>query len=123
MGRSIHISFTKSVFAITFLFLNTICIASPSLKIQAENNIQSSPLLPEHDVNNSALPESKFDAETIACTTVQRSGMVLNHSSIERVDFNTGEGCMQNISSFNIRPYYNLPIPGYYLLLFRCTLF
>lgn len=123
MARGNHISFTKSVFAIIFLFLNTICIASPSLKVQAENNIQSSPLLPEHDVNNSAWPEGKFDAETIACTTVQRSGMALNHSNIERVDFNTGEVCMQNLSSFNIRPSCNLPIPGYYLLLFRCTLF
>lgn len=123
MARSIHISFTKSVFAIIFLFLNTICIASPSLKVQAENNIQSSSLLPEHDVNNSALPESKFDAETIACTTVQRAGLPQNSINVDSLDLNIEKGGMENCTSFNVEPYFNLPIPGYYLLLFRCTLF
>ena len=122
MPRSHHSSFSKSILAVIFLFLNGICVASPAIKNITHNNIEVSTLQPGNDSNSPEITENHLATQSIRHQAVRRSVLSLS---------NAGENIGNDIKASNIQrgfqylrdDSYFLPRPGYYIFLFRYTLF
>ena len=119
MPRSHHSSLSKSILAVIFLFLNGICVASPAIKNITHNNIEVSSLQPGNDSNSPEITENHLATQSIRHQAVRRSVLTLN---------NAGENIDNNIAALRGLEYsradsYFLPRPGYYIFLFRYTLF
>ncbi|MEO6134690.1 MAG: hypothetical protein ABIP35_06025 [Ginsengibacter sp.] len=117
MPRRIHNSFTKSILAVMFMFLNGICIASPALKNTADNYSQNASL------NNLETTENQLPAQSLKLNTIRRSVVLVNRANVENLYNNTVAIVFNKSSDFSPANLYLLPKPAYYLLLFHYTLF
>ncbi len=122
MHRSHHSSFSKSILAFIFLFLNGICIASPAVKNSVNIFTQTFSLQTGNDLNSPETTENHLPAQSIRHQSVRRSVLSLSNAgenlgnNIEALDMQSGFEYSRAVSYF-------LTKPGYYIFLFRYTLF
>ena len=122
MHLSHHSSFRKSILAFIFLFLNGICIASPAIKNSVIIFTQTSSLQTGNDLNNPEITENHLPAQSIRHQAVRRSVVSLSNSG-GKIDNNIAASDMQQGFQYSRPDSYFLKRPGYYIFLFRYTLF
>jgi hypothetical protein len=122
MHLSHHSSFSKSILAFIFLFLNGICIASPAIKNSVDNYTQTSTLQAGNDLNTLETTENHLPAQSIRHKGVRYSVVSLSNAG-GKIDNNIADLDMQRSSQYSRHETYFQPRPGYYIFLFRYTLF
>ena len=123
MPRNNHINFSRSILAFIFLFLNGICVASPSVKNSTDNFTQTSSVQLGYDLNNPETTENHLPAQSIRQQSVRRSVVPANQADFENIYNNTAPlHIKEDFHYFRAGTYFH-PIPGYYIFLFRYTLF
>lgn len=123
MTRSKHSNFSKSILAVIFVFLNGICVATPAIKNSTGNYTQTSSLQFGYDLNNPETAENHLPAQTIRQQAVRRSLIPSDRAGIENINNDTTALRMHEGFNYSRSSSYFLPRPGYYIFLFRYTLF
>lgn len=123
MPRSNHSSFMRSILAFIFLFLNGICVASPAVKNITDNLTQTSSLQYGYDLNSPETSENHLPAQSFKHQAVRRSVVLANRADITNQLNETEAFFMQGSFPYSYAGFYFLPRPGYYIFLFRYTLF
>lgn len=123
MSRSYHSSFSRSILAVIFVFLNTICVASTAIKNSANNFIQISSLQTAPDLNNPETSENHLPAQSLKQQVVRRAVVPSNRAHIESINNNTLVLYNKSDLPYDTFTSHFLTRPGYYIFLFRFTLF
>ena len=124
MPRSKHSVFKSKVFAIIFLFLNAVCIASPVIKNTADEYQSLISLSFGHDVNTFESEENQLPRSSFISRSTSRSSVTLkNHICTENFNSYSTGYAVQKYSNSSIAASALLQKPGYYTCLFRYTLF
>ena len=116
-------NFSKSILVVIFLFLNGICIASPAVKNTADNHTQTASLPLGNDLNNVETGENQLPVQSCKQQAALRSVAPANGAGIQTLYNNSAEPDVQNLLNYYAAPSFFLPRPGYYIFLFRYTLF
>ena len=119
MSFSKHIVFKSRMLAVVFLFLNAVCIASPIVKNNADNHNQliSLPLGQNAESEETQLPNSSF-INHHAQRSIVLKNLNCNSGFIEKEPILPAQRRPGTITTSGF-----LPKPGYYIFLFRYTLF
>ncbi len=123
MPLSNHNNFSRSILAFIFLFLNGICVASPSVKNSTDNFTQTSTVQFGYDLNNPETTENHLPAQTMRKQSARHSVVPSNQADFENIYINTAPLNIKLDFHYSRAGTYFPPLPGYYIFLFRYTLF
>lgn len=124
MPCSNYSRFRRSIFAVFFLFLNVICIASPVIKNTTDDYKSVISLPFGQDTNTFESEENQLPRSSFVSRFFSRSSVTLkNHSCAENFNVQSSLLTVQQCSNAIIAASSLLQKPGYYTCLFLYTLF
>ena len=123
MHFSKHNGFRSRMFAIIFLFLNCVCIASPVIKNTTDGYTQVISSQPGHDLNTSGSEENQLPAYSFKHHPVRISATSANHICNENFYSDASFLPVKKCCKVSVTGQDLLPKPGYYTFLFRFKLF
>lgn len=123
MHFSKHNGFRSKMFAVIFLFLNGVCIASPGIKNITDGYQQSVASQSGHELNNSGSEENQLPIYSFKNHAVQISATSRNYAGNENFYGDASLLPARECCKPFITTSYFLPKPGYYTFLFRFKLF
>ena len=123
MSDSNHSVILRNMLAIIFVFLNAVSIASPVIKNTADDYRQLVSLPLGHNSNTSGPEENQLLNTSFLNHQAQSSVSLKNHNCNANFNCNAPLLSVQKCSNSSIAPSFFLERPGYYIFLFRYTLF
>ena len=123
MSGSKHNFFKSRVLAVIFVFLNAVSIASPVIKNTADDNKPIISLPFEYAANTVESEENQTPNSSVINHFSRKLVTLRNHICTENAYSRSSVFSVQKWTGPSITNSAFLPKPGYYIFLFRYTLF